>query len=234
MTTKPLNFYVLGLIDYKKCFDLQNKIHDLCCRNKLGPTVLLVEHPPVITLGKNSKPENIRTSNQILQEKNIAIHCCNRGGEVTAHMPGQLVMYPILPLHLFNLNVRKYIHLLENTAIKTLRYFGVSSKKNENYPGVWTQNKKICAIGVRIKNRVSMHGIALNINNNLELYDHIIPCGIKDHSITTLSTAASKAIGVNDVTLILIKNFTYFLDATIHHVIYNYNAENFFEKNLEK
>ena len=159
--------------------------------------MLAVEHPSVITLGKNADPAHITVPRSILAGKSIEVVATDRGGEVTMHMPGQQVIYPILPISRIGLSVREYVAILENVVIALLGAYGIESHVNPKYPGVWIGNEKICAIGVRIKNRVSMHGLALNVNNRLDLFDVIVPCGITDGGVTSMQKVLGRSINMS-------------------------------------
>ena len=231
---KELDVYILGIQKFDNCLKLQNRIHQLCVENKMKPCVLVVEHPPVITLGKNSNIKHLLTQESMLKKQKILLHTCNRGGEITAHMPGQLILYPILPMSFFDYSVRKFIDFLELLVIKTLSKFGVNSYQDKQHPGIWVLNKKICAIGVRIKKRISMHGLALNISNSLDLYKHIIPCGIHERGVTSLNLNTKTPSTTKDVIPVLIKNLVYSLDNIKHNIMYVNNLESIYNLKANK
>ena len=231
---KELDVYILGIQKFDNCLKLQNRIHQLCVENKMKPCVLVVEHPPVITLGKNSNIKHLLTQESMLKKQKILLHTCNRGGEITAHMPGQLILYPILPMSFFDYSVRKFIDFLERLVIKTLSKFGVNSYQDKQHPGIWVLNKKICAIGVRIKKRISMHGLALNISNSLDLYKHIIPCGIHERGVTSLNLNTKTPSTTKDVIPVLIKNLVYSLDNIKHNIMYVNNLESIYNLKANK
>ena len=231
---KELNVYILGIQKFDNCLKLQNRIHQLCFENKMKPCVLVVEHPPVITLGKNSNIKHLLTQESMLKKQKILLHTCNRGGEITAHMPGQLILYPILPMSFFDYSVRKFIDFLELLVIKTLSKFGVNSYQDKQHPGIWVLNKKICAIGVRIKKRISMHGLALNISNSLDLYKHIIPCGIHERGVTSLNLNTKTPSTTKDVIPVLIKNLVYSLDNIKHNIMYVNKLESIYNLKANK
>lgn len=147
--------------------------------------LLLAEHPPVLTLGRNADPHNIKISPVTAEQRGIALHHCERGGDVTAHLPGQIVLYPILRLANPR-GVRTYIKVLEQTVIAVLQRYGITARARQGLPGVWVGNEKIAFIGIRIKNRVTQHGLALNVNNDLELFKLIVPCGLPDITVTSM------------------------------------------------
>jgi lipoate-protein ligase B len=145
-----------------------------------------LEHPAVQTLGKNASLANVKLAGRENTESVLNIIRCDRGGEVTAHMPGQCVVYFILDLGGRGLGPKDFVACLERGVIEYLSEIGVAATTDLKYPGVWVNQKKICAIGIRVKNRISMHGIALNVNNDLSLFEKIIPCGIADRGVVNL------------------------------------------------
>jgi len=147
--------------------------------------LLLAEHPPVLTLGRNADPHNIKITPVVAAQRGIALHHCERGGDVTAHLPGQIVLYPILRL-VNPRGVRAYIKVLEQTVIAVLQRSGITARARQGLPGVWVGSEKIAFIGIRIKNRVTQHGLALNVNNDLELFKLIVPCGLPDITVTSM------------------------------------------------
>ena len=193
----------LGNIDYSKCVDLQKKLQKeiidikLFNRknnlNKLTPNYLLiVEHDHVYTLGKSGNSENLLYSKSELKAKNIQFHETSRGGDITYHGPGQLVIYPILDLENFFTDIHKYLRFLELAVINTLKDLNIHSSNNPNKTGVWldvgkTSERKICAMGVRASRWVTMHGFALNVNVNLDYFNNIIPCGLTNNIVTSLN-----------------------------------------------
>ena len=165
----------------------------------IGDTLILLEHPPVLTLGRNSTRANILASDELLAQKSIEVHEINRGGDVTYHGPGQLVGYPIFDLR-GNLPGKKgphlgpvdFVRLMEEALILTCKDFGVPAQRICKLTGVWTYaggsvaEKKLAAIGIHVSQAVTSHGFALNVTTDLRDFDHIIPCGITDHGVTSL------------------------------------------------
>ncbi len=183
----------LGLIKYAPCLALQDKYHHMIKNSLSGEdgVILTLEHHPVISLGKNASIENLFVNKEFLVERGIDLVETDRGGEITAHMPGQLVMYPILPLQKMRVSPRQYVEILLSTVIDVLKPYGILAQKDPDFPGVWVDSSKICAIGIRIKERISLHGIALNIFNDFSLFDMMLPCGIKGRSVTSMQSFVS-------------------------------------------
>ena len=214
----------LGLIDYKKCWDYQTKLFDatvqLKIQNRKFPDnsistknhLIFCEHPHVYTLGKSGDLKNLLIDGHKRKEKNISFYKINRGGDITYHGPGQLVVYPILDLDYFFSDIHKYLRLLEETVILTLQDYGVFGQRLEGFTGVWVDDKKetprkICAIGVKCSRWVTMHGIGFNINSNLDYFKHIVPCGIEDKSVTSLQKETNQEIDMEELKLGFKKNF---------------------------
>lgn len=163
--------------------------------------LLWVEHPPVFTLGKSGKMEHLLLNQQALVNKGIEFYKTNRGGDITFHGPGQLVVYPILDLDNFFTDIHKYLRYLEEAVIGTLKEYGLKTKRSPGETGVWLDvgtpfARKICAMGVRASRWVTMHGLALNLNIDLGYFDHIVPCGIKGKGVTSLAKELGKEIDV--------------------------------------
>ena len=181
-----LHILDLGLCEYQKAWDIQKSIHEKVSQGLLEDVLIFVEHPPVLTLGKHGTESNLKFSREWLKKHGIPVVRIDRGGEVTAHMPGQLVAYPIVNLSEKKLGVRKYICSVEESIIMTLNHFQLSAARHPDYPGVWVNNQKIAAVGVRVTKRTTLHGLSLNIHNHFDLFEKIIPCGIKDFGVTSM------------------------------------------------
>jgi lipoyl(octanoyl) transferase len=149
-------------------------------------TLFLLEHEPVITLGRNAKPEHVLLSPEELQRRGITLVESDRGGDVTVHGPGQLVAYPILNLASWRRSVNGYLRQLEESVIRTLAHYGLAGERMPPYTGVWVNGAKICAIGIGIHRWITFHGIALNICPDMELFNTIVPCGIADRPVTSM------------------------------------------------
>ena len=214
----------LGLIDYKQCWDYQTKLFDasvqLKIKNRKFPEnrvstknhLIFCEHPHVYTLGKSGDLKNLLIDGPKRKEKNISFYKINRGGDITYHGPGQLVVYPILDLDYFFSDIHKYLRLLEESVILTLADYGVTGQRLDGFTGVWVNAeketpRKICAIGVKCSRWVTMHGIGFNINSNLDYFKHIVPCGIEDKSVTSLQKEINQKIDMKELKLRFKKNF---------------------------
>jgi lipoyl(octanoyl) transferase len=198
-----INLLHLGRVPYAEGLAIQHQVIAARKQNLIGDTLLLLEHPPVLTLGRNSSRANVLASDEFLQQRGIELHEINRGGDVTYHGPGQLVGYPIIDLrgdlpgkkgpHLGPVD---FVRMLEEVLIRTCGDFGVMAQRICKRTGVWTlaggsiQEKKIAAIGVHVSQGVTSHGFALNVTTDLRDFDWIVPCGITDREVTSLELEA--------------------------------------------
>jgi lipoyl(octanoyl) transferase len=211
-------FRGLGLIDYKECWDYQEKllqeIVEVKSKNRpLAPDcqlptanyLLFCEHPHVYTLGKSGDEKNLLLNESQLKTKNASFYKINRGGDITYHGPGQIVGYPILDLDNFFTDIHKYLRYLEETIILTLKDYGIESGRIEGLTGVWldwnnpVKARKICAMGVRTSRWVTMHGFAFNVNSDLSYFNNIIPCGITDKAVTSMKQELGRELDMNEV-----------------------------------
>ncbi len=206
----------LGTLDYATALRLQEKLVALRKEAGIGDVVLLLEHTPVITLGRNAQAKNILASPGLLAQRGVEIFECNRGGDVTFHGPGQLVAYPIFDLRGFpsdsstrkSLGVVEYVRRLEEVLIRTCADFKIPAKRIAGLTGVWTDSDaKIAALGVHISRAVTSHGIALNVNTDLSFFNLIIPCGIESKPVTSMQKELSRKIPLQDVAHALSRNF---------------------------
>jgi lipoyl(octanoyl) transferase len=186
---------------------LQQKLVELRQRDEIGDQLLLLEHPPVITLGRGGKLDNLLASPQILESHGVRFFETTRGGDITYHGPGQVVGYPILHLGEGKRDVRKYVTNLEEVLIRTVAEYGITAARIEGRRGIWVGNDKIAAIGVRIARWVTSHGWALNVNTNLEHFRLITPCGLHGTGVTSIERELGRAVPVEEVREILIAKF---------------------------
>jgi lipoyl(octanoyl) transferase len=168
----------LGWMDYAAAFALQQELVSQRKQGLIGDQFLLVEHPHVITLGRNGHMENLLASREILERTGIAFHPTDRGGDITYHGPGQIVGYPILDLKEWKRDVGAYVRSLEQVLIDALAEFGLSCERVAGMTGVWVDGRKIAAIGVHLSRWVTSHGFALNVDTDLKYFQYIVPCGL--------------------------------------------------------
>jgi lipoyl(octanoyl) transferase len=203
---KTVIFENLGRIRYKEAWDYQEKLFGQVIREKLDQKtekhqyLLFCEHEHVYTLGKSGDRRNLLIARSVCESRHIDLHAIDRGGDITYHGPGQLVAYPIIDLEDFQIGIKRYISLLEDVVIETLQFYGIRGEKDEKAMGVWidpaqpAKARKICAIGVRASRFVTMHGLALNVNNDLSYFDYINPCGFTDRGVTSMQKELGKEV----------------------------------------
>lgn len=214
---QKIHFRDLGTMAYAEAWALQEEsfaaIIDKKVRNRnlppgkqepYGQFIYFVEHPPVITLGKNADVHNVISDTHNLSAAHIEVYPVNRGGDVTFHGPGQLVVYPVLDLDFFFTDIGKYLRSLEEVIIRTLDTYGIRGDRLPGATGVWLEPdkataRKICAIGIRCSRWVTMHGLAFNVNTDLRYFDHIIPCGISGKAVTSLTHELQRTADMEDV-----------------------------------
>jgi lipoyl(octanoyl) transferase len=198
-----INLLTLGRVSYSEALAIQQQVVTARKQNLIGDTLLLLEHPPVLTLGRNAHRSNVLVSDKLLAQRGVELHEINRGGDVTYHGPGQLIGYPIIDLrgdlpgkkgpHLGPVD---YVRLLEEVLIRTCGDFGVMTQRICKLTGVWTlaggsiREKKIAAIGVHVSQGVTSHGFALNVTTDLRDFEWIVPCGVTDREVTSLELEA--------------------------------------------
>lgn len=176
----------LGLTPYAEALQLQQSLVEARKRDEIADTLLLLEHPHVITLGRAANRANVLADEEARAAKGVELFETGRGGDVTYHGPGQLVGYPIITLAPDRCDVRRYVRDLEEVLIRAARDFGVAAARIQGLTGVWVKDEKLAAIGVRISRWVTMHGFAFNVTTDLDYFRLIIPCGITDHGVTSL------------------------------------------------
>ena len=230
--SKAVSFHDLGLIEYETCWNHQEALFKENVEAKLrnrkfgehNPThnhLLFCEHPHVYTLGKSGNAENLLINELALQDKKATFFKIDRGGDITYHGPGQLVVYPILDLDHFFTDIHKYLRFLEEAVILTLKDLGIDSGRIEGLTGVWVDHhdenaaKKICALGVRCSRWVTMHGLALNVNPDLNYFKDIIPCGITDKAVTSIQAELTEPISITHVKELMLKHLKNLFDFEI-------------------
>jgi lipoyl(octanoyl) transferase len=215
----------LGLIEYAKAWEYQQKLHaeilstrhsnsnlPVCEHTACYYYLLLCEHPHVFTIGKSGKSKNLLVNQEFLKSREASFFKTDRGGDITYHGPGQIVGYPLFDLDYFGVGVKKYIFNLEEAVIRTLAEFSIKGERLQGAAGVWLDVadpsgiRKICAIGVRVSRGVTMHGFALNVNTDLEYYRYINPCGYTDKDVTSFQNELRRKVQMNVVKKRLIAN----------------------------
>ena len=198
---RKIDILNLGIKPYKEVWDLQKELVEKRRNGQINDTLILVEHEPVYTLGKNAD------ENHILQHspQDVKTYHIERGGDVTFHGPGQLVGYPILDLHNYKKSISWYMRSLEQLIIDTLAEYGITAERKVGLTGVWVGDEKIAALGVRVTRWVTMHGFALNVTPDLIYYSSIIPCGIFEYGVTSMARLLTDEVTVDSVKQVLIE-----------------------------
>jgi len=220
MSSEYMNFTFedLGKISYKKAWDYQTSIFSELLDNKIQGKLnhnklVFCTHPHVFTIGKSGKFSNLLLSEKLLREKGIEYYNIDRGGDITYHGPGQIVAYPLFDLDTFGIGTREYVFKLEKIVIQSMREFGINGGRLEGAAGIWLESdvpeksRKICAIGVRSSRRITMHGLALNVNTDLSFFNYINPCGFTDKDVTSMEKEQGEIIEIEKVKSFLLKSF---------------------------
>ncbi|MDD9936006.1 MAG: lipoyl(octanoyl) transferase LipB [Myxococcales bacterium] len=211
--TRPLTVHRLGRVAYAPTLALQERLLEARAAGAMGDVLLVLEHEPVITLGRAAKQENVLLSRQHLQAQGVELFETGRGGDVTYHGPGQLVAYPILDLKPDRRDVRKYVAGLEQVMIDVAARYGLEAGRVDGLNGAWIEERKLGAVGVRISRWITMHGLALNVSTNLDAFDLIVPCGIRDKQVTSLEQELGREVGLPEVEDALVECFASVYDA---------------------
>ena len=231
---KIVLFEDLGLMDFKTSWEYQEQLFNKTISQKIANRnletdsqiettnhLLFVEHPHVYTLGNSGDVSNLLINDDQLAEKKASYYKINRGGDITYHGPGQLVGYPILDLDHFFFDIHKYLRLLEETVILTLDEYGIKAGRSKGETGVWLDEdnvfkaRKICAMGVRCSRWVTMHGWGFNINSDLDYFKNIIPCGIQDKAVTSLSKELGHDVDMTEIKEKLKTHFSSLFDCEL-------------------
>lgn len=231
MSNRAVTIRRLGLIDYKEAWDLQEKIFkelvDLKIKNRNENTsvipqnqLLVCEHPHVFTLGKSGKEDHLLLDKKGLKDNEVDYYKINRGGDITYHGPGQLVVYPIFDLEQFFTDIHKYMRFLEEAVILTLSEYGIHGERMEGQTGVWLGvgspvARKICAMGVKSSRWITMHGLGFNVNADLKYFDYIVPCGISDKSVTSMQYELGRKIDMDELSEKLVVHLSNLFDFTV-------------------
>ena len=201
MSRDEIVFLDLGLLDYIECHAKMLKLVEKRIAEEVGDTVILVEHPHVYTLGRKGREENIL-------DRSVPVYRVERGGDATYHGPGQLVAYPVIDLNRLAVTVAGFVHLLEEVVIKVLHDFSVDAERVEGYPGVWVKGRKIASIGLAVKQWVTYHGVALNVNTDLSKFMGIRPCGMDGETMTSMEKILGQKIDMAKVKQSFVKHLS--------------------------
>lgn len=195
----------LSTRDFQVAYDLQQHLHARVVAGEIPDLLLLLEHPHVYTLGRRGQESDVLASQGVLDKLGVETRATDRGGEATYHGPGQLVGYPIINLRRWGGGVRQYVEGLERVLIGALDEFGIVAHSEGKPTGVWVDERKIAAIGVRVSRSVTMHGFALNVSPDLSFFEHIVPCGMPDVRVTSMARELGRDVPVSDVLPVVVE-----------------------------
>lgn len=204
----------IGRVEYATAWDMQKEYVEAVKTGASG-TFFLCEHPHVYTFGKSADRNNLLVNDAFLKNIGAQRFDIERGGDITYHGPGQIVGYPIIDLNKMDIGVRLYVERLEQVLIDTLADFGIETERVEGLTGIWLKegpSRKIAAIGIKVSRGVTMHGFALNVNTDLNYFNHIVPCGITDRAVTTMQAELGSEVKMDDVKLKLAEHFAHHFD----------------------
>ena len=204
----------LGRMKYKRVWKIQNKLVRLRHESEIPDCLLVCEHDPVITMGRGTDKNNLLVSRESLREKGIDLFEIERGGDITFHGPGQVILYPIINLQNREKDAHKYLRDLESVAIKALNELGLKAGIKKGLTGIWVNDQKIGAVGVAVSRWVTYHGLALNVNTDLDYFRLIKPCGITEYPVGSISRLLGMTVNIDNVNRLLVDNF-------IRHFGYN-------------
>lgn len=210
----------LGLVRYKEAWDLQEALLHAALQVRAGAQgpgaidsyLLVCTHPHVYTLGRHGKKEHLLLHEGLLKARDIEYYRTDRGGDITYHGPGQLVAYPILDLEQLGIDIRRYLYSLEEVVIRTLAEFGITAQRLPGNTGVWIEGvgqapRKICAMGVRCSRRITIHGLALNMNTDLSYFQGIVPCGLADKGVASMQSELKRGVDESRVLEVFVRRF---------------------------
>lgn len=210
----PLWVVRAGTVPYTEAVALQERLNLARQEGRIPDTLLLLEHPPVITLGRGAHAENVIADPESLARKGVEVHESARGGDVTYHGPGQLVGYPIVDLTARGRDVHRYLRDVEESLIRALAVWGLQAERVPGLTGVWVGQDKVAAIGIGVRRWVTWHGFALNISTALDAFQLIVPCGIRDRGVTSLERLLGRAVPESEVVPVVVDAFAGVFDLT--------------------
>ena len=218
-TYRTFDYIDLDFIEYDKAWDLQKDVFKLRTSDEIKDTFFLLEHPHTYTLGKTADRKNLISNESFLNQNKIKIYDIDRGGDITYHGPGQIVGYPIIKLSNWKEDTHLYLRNLEQVIIDVCAEYGLETDRINGLTGVWIEDRKIAAIGIKVSRWVTMHGFAFNINTDLNLFNGIIPCGIKDKKVTSLQQELDRKIEIDEVKEKLVNKFKILFDYDSYNVV---------------
>ena len=207
LPVRPAHVINLGTVEYENALEFQRSLRDRRIAGTVPDTLVLLEHPPIITIGRSGDTSNVLASESHLSRLSIRLLNTNRGGDVTYHGPGQIVGYTIMDLRPYGMNLRAHLRRLEEVVIRALEPFGIAAGRNPDYTGVWVGSEKIASIGLHVRRWVTMHGFALNLDSNLDHFSLIHPCGIPGRPMTSITRLLNRPVDPAGVRAELARTF---------------------------
>ena len=207
--TRPVRLDVidLGTRDYALALDFQRQMVELRIKGEIPDTLILVEHPPVLTLGRQATQANLLVNEAYLAQQGIGLYRIERGGEVTYHGPGQIVGYPIISLKERGISPGAYLRMLEEALIAAIDAYGLKAGRANGFTGAWVGSEKVAAIGIAVRRWVTYHGFAFNVESNLAHFDLIVPCGIQGKGVTSLSRLLGRSVPMAEAQRVIVREF---------------------------
>lgn len=222
-TYRKFDYCDLGFIDYQNAWDLQKDVFAKRVKDEVADTFFMLEHPHTYTLGKVAEKENLISSEDQLKELGVSVYEIDRGGDITYHGPGQIVGYPIIKLSDWKEDTHEYLRSLEEVMMEVCADYGLKTHRNPKYTGVWIDERKIAAIGIKVSRWTTMHGFAFNVNTDLNYFGGIIPCGIKDKDVTSLKRELGIEVPIEEVKQKLADKFKEVFGYQMYNVIQKEN-----------
>ena len=208
----------LGRMDYREAYAIQEDIHQACYENRIQDTILFQENNPIFTLGRNSHVDHLLRTKEELSQLGIDVEQVDRGGDITYHGPGQLVISPILHLKDYSISVHQYLRNLEETVIRLLHKHNIDGQRIAGSSGVWVGQEKIAAVGIAIQHGITRHGVSINVCPDMTHFSYIIPCGIRDKGVTSLKKLGVKIEDMNQFKADYLEEFNAVFHTTTHQI----------------
>lgn len=197
----------LSLVPFLDAYDVQRRTVEMRQNDEGTDTLILLEHPHVVTVGRNATRSSLRAGPDLLKSRGVDLVETDRGGDVTYHGPGQLVGYPILRLEPGRRDIRRYVHDIEEVLLRTLDAYSIGARRDDVHRGVWIDDRKIASVGIRISRWVTSHGFALNVNTDLSYFSLIVPCGITGCTMTSIARELGRSVPIDEVKTVVTRMF---------------------------
>lgn len=213
----PIAIQIIDLkrIDYRQAFTIQEIIHQGCDENRYPDSIIFQENDPVLTMGRSSDINHLLKNEEELRKLGINVEIVDRGGDITYHGPGQLVISVLIHIRKYSMTVHQFLRNLEEVIMSVLEFYGIEGQRIDGKSGVWVNNEKIAAIGIGVTHGITRHGVAINIDPDLSHFDYIVPCGIHDGGVTSLKKLGIEINDFNDVKNLFVQKFNKVFDTAV-------------------